>query len=139
MVEDFKLLYDQGPIDSIEIKYSQWAALKCQNLVDLKEYSHLRLLTQDQIGSQDFMTQCLETIVSKHRKVHWKECDDKFHEATGGNHKISDVFEFFEDDMKKFLEKKGCFDIDDEGYVTLKKNNHTQTETKSPRKKQSKT
>ena len=85
------------------------------------------------------MTQCLETIVSKHGRVHWKECDQKFHEATGGNHKISDVFEFFGDDMKKFLEKKGCFDIDAEGYVSLKKNFQSQTVDKSPRKKQSKT
>lgn len=80
------------------------------------------MLTQDQVGTQDFMTECIKTIVKEHKKIHWKDCDSKFFEATGGNHKISDYFEFKGDDMKKFLLKKGYFEIDYEGYLTLVEN-----------------
>ena len=68
------------------------------------------------------MTECLKTIVSEHKRIHWKDCDSKLYEASGGNHKISDHYDFPNDDMKKFLLKKGCFEIDAEGLVAIIEN-----------------
>ena len=72
------------------------------------------------VESQEFMTKCLRTIISNKGKLHFRECDDEFLKATGGNYRISDFFEFEKDQMRDFLLlKKDVFKVDEDGYATV--------------------
>lgn len=55
------------------------------------------------VESQEFMTKCLKTIIRHHGHLHFSKCDDEFLKATGNNYRISDFFEFENDQMKDFL------------------------------------
>ena len=81
MTIDHKVLYDTV-IDTCEVHYSNWAYLQCNNLVDVRSYEHLRLTPQSLMGSPDFVTKVLWTVIKYNHKLHHSKCDDEFHKAT---------------------------------------------------------
>ena len=121
MSKDYEILWDNGPCDSICIHYAEWPYLQYNQLVDVEtHYEHIKLVPKQLVESPDFITKCLETIIRKNGRLHYTKCDEEFLIATGNNFKISDFFDFEEDQMKEFLSlKKGLFVIDADGYVTV--------------------
>lgn len=103
MTIDHKVLYDEM-IDSCEIHYSNWAHLQFNKLVDIKRYEHLKLVPQCLMGSSDFVTKVLWTVVNFKGRLHHSKADDEFSKATG--YKISDFFEFKEGEIALFMKKK---------------------------------
>ena len=62
MTIDHKVLYDEL-IDSCEIHYNSWAYLQVNKLIDIKRYEHLKLTPSSLMGSSDFVTKVLWTVV----------------------------------------------------------------------------
>ena len=56
------------------------------------------------MGSSDFVTKVLWTVIKYNKNLHHTKCDDEFFKATG--HRISDFFEFKEGDLIIFLKKR---------------------------------
>lgn len=103
MIMDYRVLYDHL-IDTCEIYYSNWAYLQYNQLVDVKNYEHLRLTPQSLMSSSDFVTKVIWTVIRYNTRLHHSKCDDEFHKATG--HRISDYFEFKDGDLVIFLKKR---------------------------------
>ena len=69
------------------------------------------------MGSSDFVTKVLWTVIKYNQRLHHSKCDDEFFKATG--HKISDFFEFKAGDLIIFLKKRSnMFNVDEGGYAT---------------------
>lgn len=69
------------------------------------------------MGSSDFVTKVLWTVVKHYARLHHSKCDDEFYKATG--HRISDFFEFKEGDLIIFLKKRqNMFNVDEKGWAT---------------------
>ena len=77
MTIDHKVLYDEL-IDSCEIHYNNWAYLQFNKLIDIKRYEHLKLTPQSLMGSSDFVTKVLWTVVKYRGKLHHSKADDEF-------------------------------------------------------------
>lgn len=97
MIMDTKVLYDQM-IDSIEIKYANWAHLQFHNLVDIKKYDHLKLVPPQLLSSAEFIHKALWTITRHKDGIRPEYADEDFNKATG--HKISDYFEFAKGELE---------------------------------------
>ncbi len=68
------------------------------------------------MSSNEFVSKVLWTIVKESGKIHFSQINGEFYKATG--FKISDFFEFKDDEMKQFIKmKKNIFNIDDKGYA----------------------
>ena len=64
MSNDYEILWQDGPCDSIEINYVEWTYLQFHKLVDVENnYEHIKLVPKILVESQEFMTKCLKTIV----------------------------------------------------------------------------
>lgn len=68
------------------------------------------------MSATDFITKVLWSVINHKGRIHFKTCSKEFQIAT--THKLSDFFEFEEDDMKKFLGLRDIFTLDEEGFVT---------------------
>ena len=98
MSKDYEILWDEGPCDELTIHYAEWTYLQLHKLVNVEEqYDHIKLVPKMLVESQEFMTKCLKTIIKHFSKLHYSKCDEEFFNATGGNYKISDFFEFEKD------------------------------------------
>jgi len=103
-------------VDSCEVNYASFAALQLQRLVDIKKYEHVRLIPQSLMNSADFVTKVLWTVINHKGRLHFSKANEEFYKATG--FKISDFFEFKDDEMKSFLMlKKGMFKLDQGDYA----------------------
>ena len=67
---DYKIDYQQV-IDSITIHYADWSFLQLMNMVDIRNYDHLKLVPQSLMSSIEFITKVLWTIVRELGKIHF--------------------------------------------------------------------
>ena len=66
--------------------------------MDLKNYNHLKLIPKALMSSNEFVSKVLWTVLKEVGKIHYTMINAEFYKATG--FKISDYFEFREDEMR---------------------------------------
>eukprot|EP00347_Sterkiella_histriomuscorum_P023151 403335754 len=117
MIVDYKVNYDQL-VDSIVINYADWSYLQMMNYVSVYNYDNLKMIPKSLMNSHDFIYKVLFTIIKNEQKMHYKHVNSEFYRVTG--FKISDYFDFKDEDMKQFLEmKEAMFQIDNKGYAQV--------------------
>lgn len=124
---DFKILLEEGPVDSVIIYFKSWSYLQLNKMVDVEaNYKHIRLATVTLLESTEFLTKCIRTIIVQKFEgngLHYDFLENEFQKATGDNFKISDFFTFShkENELRKFLKIKG-FHINRFNHLTLSDN-----------------
>jgi hypothetical protein len=109
------VLYDKF-YDSCVIKYTSWAFLQLNKMVDLKIYEHLKLTTKTLMQGQEGIWKVFWSICNHLGKLHVEKFVPQFKVATGQN--LQDYFEFNSEDIRSFLMKKpNMFKIDGHGEV----------------------
>lgn len=94
---DYKVDYST-PVDTIVIHYADWSYLQLMQMVDIRNYEHLKLVPRSLLSSNDFVTKVLWTIVRESGQIHYSELNKEFARATGSL--LSDHFDFKEDEMR---------------------------------------
>jgi len=71
------------------------------------------------MSSVEFIKKVLWTAFNKAGRRHWRDTENEFFNAT--RKKLSDYFDFKENDLRKFLEGEPVlFNVDSQGMVTAK-------------------
>lgn len=97
MIIDYRVDYSQC-VDKVVLHYADWSYLQLMQLVDLKNYDHLKLVPKSLMSSNDFITKVLWTVVREIGSVHFSELNAEFQRATGTL--LSDHFDFKDDEMR---------------------------------------